>query len=96
MAIGTMTQSALSASQETIKKEWDAWRTDAQKMAEESTTVKRRPPKSAEPPALVLMRDYFPACLALAVLLSSVLFGTIMLLARGALQGEHKPQMKHR
>lgn len=28
MAISTKTQSALSASQETVKKEWDAWRTD--------------------------------------------------------------------
>jgi hypothetical protein len=47
--------------------------------------VKRREPKSAEPPALVLMRDHFAVCLSLAVVLSSVLFGTFMFFVRGAL-----------
>ena len=36
-------------------------------------------------PALVLMRDYFGVCLAVAVVLSSVLFGTFMVMARGAM-----------
>ncbi|HEX5102891.1 MAG TPA: hypothetical protein VFV87_03720 [Pirellulaceae bacterium] len=66
--------------------EWDAWREDAREMASGSGPVKRREPKSAEPPALVLMRDYFAACLGLAVLLSSVLFGTFMVFLRGALR----------
>jgi hypothetical protein len=65
--------------------EWDTWRTDAKKMAEHPAPVKRREPKSAEPPALVLMRDHFASCLGLAVLLSSVLFGTFMFFIRGAL-----------
>jgi hypothetical protein len=64
--------------------EWDAWRSDAKKMAEQPSTVKRRAPKSAEPPALVLMRDYFVVCFAGAVVLSTVLFGTFMLLVQGA------------
>ena len=54
-------------------------------MAEQPYPVKRRVPKSAEPPALVLMRDYFAVCLAIAVVLSSVLFGTFMVLVRGAM-----------
>src|SRR4051794_462944 len=66
--------------------EWDQWRADAQKMAEQPSTVKRRVPQSAEPPALVLMRDYFAVCLAGALILSTVLFGTFMLLVRGAMQ----------
>jgi hypothetical protein len=65
--------------------EWDAWRADAKKLADGAGPVKRRMPKSQEPPALVLMRDYFAVCLAGAVLLSSVLFGTFMVLVRGAL-----------
>ena len=47
--------------------------------------VKRREPKSLEPPALVLMRDHFAVCLGLALLLSTVLFGTFMFFVRGAL-----------
>ena len=62
------------------------------KMADEPNVVQRRAPKSAEPPALVLMRDHFAACLAIAVLLSSVLFGTFMVLVRGALSSRHAPR----
>lgn len=65
--------------------EWDTWREDATRLAEGAGPVKRRAPKSAEPPALVLMRDYFVVCLGLAVVLSTVLFGTLMLFIRGAL-----------
>jgi hypothetical protein len=65
--------------------EWDAWREDAKRLAEESGPVKRRVPKSAAPPGLVLMRDYFGVCLALMLVLSTVLFGTLMLLVRGAM-----------
>jgi hypothetical protein len=66
--------------------EWDQWRADAREMAEQPSTVKRRAPQSVEPPALVLMRDYFAVCLAGALILSTVLFGTFMVLVRGALQ----------
>ncbi len=66
--------------------EWNTWREDASKMATGPGPVKRRPPKSAEPPALKLMRDYFAICLALAVVLSTVLFGTLMFFVRGALR----------
>src|SRR5262245_277710 len=55
--------------------EWDTWREDAKKLSTSPGPVKRRVPKSAEPPALVLMRDHFAVCLAGSVLLTSVLFG---------------------
>ncbi len=71
---------------------WDAWREGATKMADEPGPVKRRAPKSAEPPALVLMRDYFIACAALSLVLSSVLFGTFMFFIRGAI---HSPGPRH-
>jgi len=66
--------------------EWNAWRQDAVKMAEQPAVVKRRAPESREPPALVLMRDHFGVCLTIGVVLSSVLFGTFMILVRGAMQ----------
>ena len=67
------------------RSEWDEWREDATEQAEGKGPVKRRAPKSAEPPALVLMRDYFAVCLVIAVALSSVLFGTFVLFIRGAM-----------
>lgn len=66
--------------------EWDTWREDASHMAAGPGPVKRRPPKSPEPPALKLMRDYFGICLALAVVLSTILFATFMFFLHGALQ----------
>jgi hypothetical protein len=71
--------------------EWDAWREDASKMAGGPGPVKRRPPKSAEPPALKLMRDYFGICLTLAVVLSTVLFGTFAIFLTGALKQSSPP-----
>jgi hypothetical protein len=64
--------------------EWDTWREDVKELEKQPYPVKRRVPKSAEPPALVLMRDYFRICLTVAIVLSSVLFGTFMVLVRGA------------
>jgi len=64
-------------------------------MAEQPSVVKRRAPKSAQPPALVLMRDYFAVCLGGALVLSTVLFATFMMLVRGAFGsgagGGHSP-----
>jgi hypothetical protein len=65
--------------------EWETWREDAKSQAEGKGPVKRRVPKSAEPPALVLMRDYFAVCVVIAVALSSILLGTLIFLVRGAL-----------
>jgi hypothetical protein len=73
---------------EEAQSEWDAWRDDAKKLG--GGPVVRREPKSAEPPALVLMRDYFAVCLVIAVALSSVLFGTLVFLVRGALSTSSK------
>ena len=69
----------------TAQAEWEAWREDAKKMASSEGPVKRREPGSAEPPAMVLMRDHFAACLGLSLVLTSVLFGTFMVFIRGAL-----------
>jgi hypothetical protein len=70
---------------ESAQAEWNAWREDAKQMAEGLGPVKRREPKSREPPALVLMRDHFAVCLGFALLLSTVLFGTFMFFLRGAM-----------
>ena len=65
--------------------DWHNWKEAAQKIAKEGP-VYRRPPKSTEPPALVLMRDHFPACLGISLLLSSCLFAWFMICVRGAMR----------
>ena len=65
--------------------QWEKWRQKAKEQEQGEGPVARRTPKSAEPPALVLMRDYFAVCLVIAVTLSSVLFVTFLALVRGAL-----------
>lgn len=45
--------------------------------------VQRRAPSSAEPPALVLMRDAFPAILTTALTTATFLFGFLVFVFRG-------------
>ena len=65
--------------------DWQTWRTAADDISR-SGPVQRRPPKSTEPPPLVLMRDHFAACLGISMLLSSCLFAWFMFSARGAMR----------
>ena len=62
---------------------WQEWRRAAAELGE-SGPVKRTMPKAAEPPALLLMRDYFGSCLAISLLLTSALFLWFMVALRGA------------
>ncbi len=64
--------------------EWQAWR-QAEPNQTETGGVKRRPPSSSEPPALVLLRDHFAVMLFGAVFFSSLLFGAVMIATRGAM-----------
>jgi len=69
--------------------QWDAWREAPPNQPQNRTElpVKRKPPSTAEPPALVLMRDHFTVMLCGAMLFGSLLFAALMLAARGALAG---------
>ena len=65
--------------------QWERWREDVRQLPPQTTPTQRRVPRSTEPPALVLMRDHFTACLSIAVILSTALFVTTMVVVRGAL-----------
>ena len=65
--------------------DWQAWREDVKQQAEEAGPVERRIPRSAEPPALVLLRDFFGVSLGGAVLFSTVLYWIMAWLVTGAL-----------
>ena len=64
---------------------WQQWR-DAAEETGRKGSVDRDTPKSMEPPSLVLMRDHFPACLGISLLLSSCLYLWFMVCARGVMQ----------
>ncbi len=63
--------------------DWQQFRADVVKMNSDSP-VRRRVPKSEEPPALVLMRDHFTECAVISVVLSTALYGTFALFLVGS------------
>lgn len=65
--------------------DWQSWRADVEREKENPGPVERRVPKSMEPPALVLMRDYFGVSLTGAVFFTSLLYAVICWLVIGAL-----------
>jgi hypothetical protein len=54
--------------------DWQQWRSDVESQQGKTSPVKRDVPKSEEPPALVLMRDFFGVMLAGALLFTSMLY----------------------
>ncbi|MEM8681088.1 MAG: hypothetical protein AAGF97_17215 [Planctomycetota bacterium] len=77
------------------QEDWDAWRAEATRHSGEEGEVegpvKRRVPKSARPPALVLMDDYFVICVIFSLVLSSILFATLCLMLVGATRAPPDP-----
>lgn len=70
---------------------WEEWREAVKEGRGKEGPVQRRVPKSVEPPAIVLLRDHFGVCLAIALVLSSVLFGTFVLFVRGVMNSPGPP-----
>jgi hypothetical protein len=66
--------------------DWQLYREDVRQHQSNGAVVERRVPKSAEPPALVLLRDYFAVTLGGAVLFSTVLFWVMAWLLLGAMR----------
>jgi len=66
--------------------DWEAWREDVRASQNHPSPVQRRVPKSTEPPALVLTRDYFAVSLSGAVIFSSLLYWVIAWLVTGILK----------
>jgi hypothetical protein len=66
--------------------DWQRWRDVARRQSAGDGPVQRREPASTEPPALVLMREHFVACTALAVTMTSALFVTLAYALRGVIR----------
>jgi hypothetical protein len=71
--------------------QWQEWKEDATQMEQDPRLVKRRAPKSVEPPGLVLARDHFAVCFAGGMVLAAVLLGVTLLMFRGAFSTNHSP-----
>ena len=65
------------------RQKWQQWKEETRR--ESTGPIQRRPVRSDEPPALILMRDRFPAVVASSVLICSFLFAFLAFAARGAL-----------
>ncbi len=66
---------------------WQSWRGDVQQNQSEPGPVQRQVPKSDEPPALVLMRDYFAVSMFGATFFTSILYWIMAWFITGALGG---------
>lgn len=73
---------------------WQSWRETAAEQQTGEGSVLRSPPKSTKPPAVVLMSDYFAVCLVGALVVSTALFATFMLLSRGAFARSTMPRIE--
>jgi hypothetical protein len=73
---------------------WEAWREDVRQQQGQKRPVQRRVPKSAEPPALVLMRDYYRVSLAGAILFATVLYWVIAWFLAGIVKRPQGNEMK--
>jgi hypothetical protein len=66
--------------------DWQSWREDVIEGQTSPGPVERRVPKSLEPPALVLMRDYFTVSIVGATFFTSILYWIAAWFVTGALR----------
>ena len=62
--------------------DWQQWREVTKRQSGLTGPVQRRERKTTQPPALVLMREHFVACLVFALVMSSAVFFTFMFTVR--------------
>ncbi len=77
---------------ERAKSQWQSYRQAVARQGEAEAPVRRQAPRSAEPPALVLLRDHFGSCLALSLLLVSSVYAALSFFLVGVLRPEETPR----
>jgi len=75
------------------RRQWEAFREDVRRQADQPGPVKRKVPRSVEPPELVWLRDYAPLAATAWVVLAGVLGGVLAAMAIGVARSatEQKP-----
>jgi hypothetical protein len=67
--------------------DWQTWKAETERQAQQPGASARRPVRSDEPPALVLLRDHFAPIMAMSLTVATFLFGFMMLVVRGVRRG---------
>ncbi|HQU43995.1 MAG: hypothetical protein B7Z73_06700 [Planctomycetia bacterium 21-64-5] len=67
------------------REQWRAWKAETARQKQSGEAVARRAVTSDEPPALILLRDRFPAIVVSTVLICSFLFAFLAFVVRGVL-----------
>jgi hypothetical protein len=62
---------------------WREWAEETRRPTDADQPVERRPVKSDEPPALILMRDHFGSVRAVALVIGTFVFAFLGFLAHG-------------
>lgn len=79
------TRTIASLDRPEVRAQWQQWKEEAERQSRpDSGPVQRRPPRTNDPPALILMRDHFPAVLAMALVLATALYVFLAIAIRGA------------
>jgi uncharacterized membrane protein YedE/YeeE len=65
---------------------WQDWVKSEVNREANSGPIQRAPPKSPEPPMLVLMRDHFGVIFGAAVVFPAIIIGFMLIVARGVLR----------
>lgn len=65
--------------------DWEEWRAEAKEQSQGKGPVKRRIPKSAAPPALILAKEHYYSFLTITIVLSTALYATFAFFVRGVL-----------
>lgn len=86
-------QSELTKPESTVA--WETWREDVRASQDHPAPVQRRVPKSAEPPALVLTRDYFVVILGGALFFSTLLYWVVAWFVMGVVTAPASSDRAH-
>lgn len=93
MGVGTWTvrQRLLNQySAEQAAERWQEWKQATESMAVDPGPTVRSPVSTELPPAYILLRDHFAACIGGVMVTSGVFFGVILWMLRGVLRGNNQ------
>jgi hypothetical protein len=68
------------------RQSWQQWRQAEVKREAEPGPIQRAPPKSREPPMVVLLRDNFGVILVASVVFPGIILGFLMIIVRGVVR----------
>jgi len=66
---------------------WQRWKAESERVSREGGPVSRRPVTSDEPPALILLRDYFANVVGAVMIIISGIFGFLLIVLWSRLRG---------